>query len=90
MWQSPADAAPAARPPLFSRDDSCASSAEGPAPKLRRLLSKDQWEELRPFIHRVYILENQSFKKLAVILKETYGFAPTVSVANIKIIEIWL
>jgi len=79
MWQSPADATPAARPPLLSRDDSCASSAEGPAPRTRRLLSKDQWEELRPFIHRVYILENQSFKKLALILKETYGFAPTVS-----------
>jgi len=43
----------------------------------RQVLSKEQWEELRPLISRLYIDENKTFKAVAAVLWELHNFAPT-------------
>ena len=43
----------------------------------RQVLSKGQWEELRPVISRLYIDENKTFKAVAEVLRESHNFVPT-------------
>jgi len=43
----------------------------------RQVLSKEQWEELRPLISRLYIDENRTFKAVARVLQESHNFVPT-------------
>jgi len=46
-------------------------------PVHRQVLPKTKWEELRPVIRRLYIEENKTFRKIAIILCNSYGFTPT-------------
>jgi len=43
----------------------------------RQVLSKEQWENLRPLITRLYIDENKTFKSVAAVLRELHNFVPT-------------
>lgn len=43
----------------------------------RRQLSKAEWQELKPLIHRLYIEEGRSLKNVAQSLAEEQGFYPT-------------
>jgi hypothetical protein len=53
-------------------------TVSGIAPAVpRQILSKEDWEELRPLIHRLYIDENRKFKDIAAIIKEEHGFLLT-------------
>jgi hypothetical protein len=51
----------------------------------RQVLSKDQWEELKPIIDRLYMKENRTFRQISGILGESYGFAPTKTQFNIRL-----
>lgn len=46
-------------------------------PKGKREMSRQQWEEMKPLIQRIYIDENKPFPYLAHILVTEYGFEPT-------------
>jgi hypothetical protein len=43
----------------------------------RHQYSKDQWEELKPLIRRLYNEENKTFSKVASILRDSHDFFPT-------------
>lgn len=45
----------------------------------RQVISKDKWEEIKPVIHRLYIVEHKAFSKIKPIIAEKYGFTPTSS-----------
>jgi len=51
--------------------------AAAPNPVARQVLSKDEWDRLKPVIQRLYIDENLPRPRVAAILRESYGFAPT-------------
>jgi hypothetical protein len=40
-------------------------------------MSRQQWEDIKPFIQRIYIDENKPFPYLAHILRTEHGFEPT-------------
>ena len=42
-----------------------------------RELNRQQWEDLKPLIQRIYIEENRPFPVLANVLRDEYGFEPT-------------
>jgi len=46
-------------------------------PVRRQVLSDSQWEDLKPIIRRLYIDENKTYSKVARILRDSHGFAPT-------------
>jgi hypothetical protein len=39
--------------------------------------SKDRWEDLKPYIRRVYMEENKTLQQLAEILRDEFEFFPT-------------
>lgn len=43
----------------------------------RQSLSREQWENLKDLISRLYVDENKTFRKIATILLEAHGFEPT-------------
>jgi Clr5 domain len=43
----------------------------------KREISRQQWEEMKPLIQRVYIIENRTFRQLKIILRAEYGVEPT-------------
>jgi len=43
----------------------------------RQVLSKDEWEQLKPIIRQLYIEENKTFRKISTILSRSHGFTPT-------------
>jgi hypothetical protein len=43
----------------------------------KREISKQQWEEMKPLIQRVYIKENKTFRHLKNTLRAEYGVEPT-------------
>ena len=42
-----------------------------------RETTRQQWEDLKPFIEQTYIKENKTFHYLADVLRRDYGFEPT-------------
>jgi hypothetical protein len=51
---------------------------EGPTRvKGKRDMSRQQWENMKPLIQRIYIDENKPFPYLAQILRTERGFEPT-------------
>jgi hypothetical protein len=40
-------------------------------------MSRQQWEDMKPLIQRIYIDENKPFPYLAHILRTEHGFIPT-------------
>jgi len=49
----------------------------GPAKTPRQVLSKEDWEELKPLIQRLYIEEKKTFRRICTILSHSHGFTPT-------------
>jgi tetratricopeptide (TPR) repeat protein len=49
------------------------------------VISNNHWEELKPFIERLYIDEGKTFPKIAAILQQAHGFTPTKSQFNKRI-----
>jgi hypothetical protein len=47
------------------------------SPSLRPQISRQQWEELKPLIHRLYIEENKTLVYIANALAESHNFRPT-------------
>jgi len=47
------------------------------APPTGHVLSKDEWEEIKPLIYRLYIEEEKSFLRIKPIITEIHGRAPT-------------
>jgi hypothetical protein len=43
----------------------------------KKVLSKEEWGALRPFIQLHYIDENKTFKHMAGLLRERDGFEPS-------------
>jgi hypothetical protein len=43
----------------------------------KREISRQQWEEMKPLIWRVYKRENKTFRQLKNILRVEYGVEPT-------------
>jgi hypothetical protein len=39
--------------------------------------SKDRWEDLKPYIRRVYMEENKTLQQLAEVLRDEFEFFPT-------------
>lgn len=39
--------------------------------------SKDRWEDLKPYIQRVYMEENKTLQQLAEVLRDEFDFFPT-------------
>jgi hypothetical protein len=48
-----------------------------PAPRLRQQLSREQWENLKPLIRRLYIEENRTFTYITDFLAKAHNFRPT-------------
>jgi hypothetical protein len=44
---------------------------------VRKRLSNDEWESLKPLIQRLYIDENRTFSYVANVLRAEHQFFPT-------------
>ena len=61
------------------------------ATKGKREISRQQWEEMKPLIQRVYIRENKTFRQLKNILRVEYGVEPTYgSLSYCSVVDIGL
>jgi hypothetical protein len=57
----------------------------------KREISRQQWEEMKPLIQRVYIRENKTFRQLKNILQVEYGVEPTYgSLSHCLVVDIGL
>jgi len=46
-------------------------------PPRERVLSKDEWESIKPLIYRLYIQEEKTFARIKPTILELFGYAPT-------------
>lgn len=53
------------------------SSSEG-TKLVKRQLTKDEWDALKPDIRKLYIDENKSFSQVSSVLKNDHQFNPTL------------
>jgi len=44
---------------------------------VKRQLTKDEWETLKPIIKQLYIVENKSFPEVSSVLQNEHRFSPT-------------
>jgi hypothetical protein len=42
-----------------------------------KIYSRQQWEDLKPMIHELYLVKNLQFKQIAAYLRHHHEFEPT-------------